>query len=103
MRKVAVGPPKAKLVSKIRRTKEQAYGTRTSWAAMRRAVLQRDNYKCRQCNRKEFLQVDHIIQVSKGGRTILPNLWTLCDTCHAKRPGHRKARALITHRSRKSR
>lgn len=86
---------KPKLVSKIRRTKVQAYGTRMQWSEMVAAVKRRDGHKCRICGTTENLQVDHIIPVSKGGRTILPNLWTLCAYHHSQRPGHKQAKGLI--------
>lgn len=95
-----IGPPKAgpKMVAKIRRTKQEAYGTRSQWAAISTAVKKRDNHKCRLCPSTSYLQVDHIIPVSKGGRTVMQNLWTLCDLCHAKRPGHKLAKQLILHK-----
>lgn len=103
MGRVRVGPPKIgpKIVSKIRRTKQQAYGTLQNWAELCRLVKQRDGHKCRKCNSREYLQVDHIIPVSKGGKSILSNLWTLCDICHAKRPGHKRAKSLILHKRKK--
>ncbi len=93
-----VGPKKPKLVAKIRRTKVAAYGTRSSWSATCTTVKVRDGYKCRKCSSTEFLQVDHIIPVSKGGQSVPSNLWTLCDICHSKRPGHKRAAHLILHK-----
>lgn len=86
--------------AKIRRTKEQAYGE--SWAVIRERVKKRDGYKCCLCGRCEFLQVDHIIPVAKGGVTAMHNLWTLCDLCHAQRPGHSGAKNLILNRRKKA-
>lgn len=97
VRRIATGPTKPKIVAKVRRTKEQAYGVRTAWQAICEKVKARDGYKCRLCSSIEHLQVDHIRPVSKGGQTIMPNLWTLCAICHAKRPGHKSARHLILH------
>lgn len=49
-------------------------------------VLKRDNYTCQICGAtaKEGakLHVDHIIPVSKGGKTVMSNLQTLCDRCN---------------------
>lgn len=54
--------------------------------SLRYNVLKRDNYKCQICGAtaKEGakLQVDHIIPVSKGGKTELNNLQTLCSRCN---------------------
>ncbi len=49
-------------------------------------VLKRDNYTCKICGAKASdgakLHVDHIIPVSKGGKTVMSNLQTLCDRCN---------------------
>lgn len=49
-------------------------------------VLKRDNFKCQLCGRNvkdgAKLHVDHIIPVSKGGKTVMSNLQTLCDRCN---------------------
>ena len=100
-RRSSSGARKAPVVAKIRRTSTEAYGTRSEWGAMSAACKKRDGYKCRKCDDTEYLQVDHIIPVARGGLTKLSNLWTLCDDCHSKRPGHQKAARLITHKRRK--
>lgn len=102
-KRVRIGPPKVgpKMVSKIRRTQTQAYGDRKSWSKTSLAVKTRDGFRCRLCPRTTDLQVDHIIPVSRGGLTIMRNLWTLCAICHSKRPGHRVAKALILHKRNK--
>lgn len=96
-KRVRIGPPKVgpKMVSKIRRTKKQSYGTLKEWAVITEAVKRRDGFKCRKCSATDYLQVDHIVPVSKGGRSVMTNLWTLCDLCHSRRPGHKRARSLI--------
>lgn len=49
-------------------------------------VLKRDNFSCQICGitAKDGakLQVDHIIPVSKGGKTVMSNLQTLCERCN---------------------
>lgn len=49
-------------------------------------ILKRDNFTCKLCgiSAKDGakLHVDHIIPVSKGGKTIMSNLQTLCDRCN---------------------
>lgn len=49
-------------------------------------VLKRDNYSCQICGvtAKDGakLHVDHIIPVSKGGKTVMSNLRTLCEQCN---------------------
>jgi 5-methylcytosine-specific restriction endonuclease McrA len=56
-------------------------------ANIRYQVLARDKSRCRRCGATPethgvSLHVDHIIPVSKGGKTELGNLQTLCETCN---------------------
>jgi 5-methylcytosine-specific restriction endonuclease McrA len=102
--KIVSGPKKAKVVSKIRRSKTKAYGTREEWTIICTKVKKRDDYKCVKCGAHgpdANLQVDHIIEVSRGGQTVMSNLRTLCAKCHSKRPSHRKAKSLILHEANK--
>lgn len=54
--------------------------------SLRYDVLKRDGFKCVICGRTAAdgikLHVDHIVPVSKGGKTELSNLRTLCDECN---------------------
>lgn len=54
--------------------------------AMRYDVLRRDNFHCVRCGRgKEDgvkLHVDHIVPVSRGGKSVMGNLQTLCEDCN---------------------
>jgi hypothetical protein len=47
-------------------------------AELRRAVFERDAYRCRECGTHLDLTVDHIIPESLGGPTTFENLRTLC-------------------------
>lgn len=55
---------------------------------LRFKVLERDNFACRQCGASPAksvgveLHVDHIMPWSKGGKTVLENLQTLCSLCN---------------------
>lgn len=52
---------------------------------LRFQVLQRDNFTCQYCGAHGegvVLEVDHIVPVSKGGRTELSNLITACFDCN---------------------
>lgn len=54
--------------------------------SLRFDILKRDNYRCQICGSTAQdgvkLHVDHIIPVSKGGKTEPSNLQTLCDRCN---------------------
>ncbi len=58
---------------------------------LRYKVLNRDNFKCVLCGRSPAtdhacrLHVDHVIPWSKGGKTIIDNLRTLCEQCNLGR------------------
>ena len=91
-----VGPVRAKTTSKVRRTKVQAYGTQDQWAAMSAACLRRDGNRCTLCGRSSTpgnrLNAHHMIPVSRGGKTVMFNLRTLCQSCHCKQPFHEHMR-----------
>lgn len=54
--------------------------------SLRYDVMQRDNFRCRLCGVSADdgarLHVDHIIPVSRGGKTEMSNLRTLCERCN---------------------
>jgi hypothetical protein len=60
-------------------------------AKLRFQMLARDNYTCQLCgaspdpneDNKVTLHVDHILPISKGGKTHPNNLTTLCQTCNS--------------------
>ena len=58
---------------------------------LREAILRRDNWTCQCCGNSVFkepnlaLEVDHIIPVSKGGKTEPNNLQTLCWRCNRRK------------------
>lgn len=58
---------------------------------LREAIKKRDNYTCCICGNSVFkepnllLEVDHIIPISKGGKTEASNLQTLCWRCNRKK------------------
>ncbi|MBQ9552819.1 MAG: HNH endonuclease [Clostridia bacterium] len=63
-----------------------AYERSLMTASLRYDILKRDNYRCQICgasaNDGVKLHVDHIIPVSKGGKTEPSNLQTLCERCN---------------------
>ena len=56
---------------------------------LRVSIMQRDNYTCRVCGKympdEVCLHVDHIIPVSKGGKSVPDNLQVLCDKCNLRK------------------
>lgn len=54
--------------------------------SLRYDVLKRDGFRCQICGRTAQdgvkLHVDHIVPVSKGGKTEMSNLRTLCSDCN---------------------
>lgn len=65
-----------------RRKRERAKVT----PKLRYRVLERDHFRCVHCGASAAdgakLHVDHIIPVSRGGKTVMSNLQTLCDACN---------------------
>jgi 5-methylcytosine-specific restriction endonuclease McrA len=51
--------------------------------AFRYAVWQRYGRKCALCRATDDLQIDHILPVSRGGRSSLHNVQILCGACNA--------------------
>ena len=52
---------------------------------MRFSIYERDGYRCRYCGRTEasdYLEIDHIKPIAKGGKSTYENLQTLCKRCN---------------------
>lgn len=55
---------------------------------IRKAVIIRDNYKCKECSKSNcILEVHHIVPRRYNGKNNLGNLITLCTKCHQKTEG----------------
>lgn len=54
--------------------------------SLRYKIFCKDDFKCQICGRSAkdgaILHIDHIIPISKGGRTEIDNLRTLCQSCN---------------------
>ena len=62
---------------------------------LRSQIIQRDNGICQICKKKcqpSEIEIDHIIPVSKGGKTCVGNLQVLCSNCNRS-----KSNKLITY------
>jgi len=58
-----------------------------NWAEITEQIKERDGYKCVLCGSRRLLEVDHIIDIAKGGTHDPENLRTLCLRCHAIKHG----------------
>lgn len=80
-------------VSKITR-KDWQTKYPSNWSAISSSVKQRDRKVCTKCGtqgtKKNPLQTDHILQLSKGGNSAGINLRTLCERCHNLRKSNIK-------------
>ena len=56
---------------------------------LRRQIAERDNYTCQICGKYMpdgvGLHIDHIVPVSKGGKTVPSNLQVLCSKCNGSK------------------
>ncbi|SBV38489.1 hypothetical protein BN7874_275 [Phage NCTB] len=87
---------KQRTSDRIRQTNNTVINHYTEdWSAISAQVKREDNYTCTRCGASHrpgdyndvVLTVDHIIPVSRGGKTIRSNLTTLCSDCHEKKLG----------------
>lgn len=57
--------------------------------ALRKQIMERDNYRCQICGKympdEVGLHIDHIIPISKGGKTVASNLQVLCSKCNGRK------------------
>lgn len=56
---------------------------------LRQQIINRDKYTCQLCGKympdEVGLHVDHIISISKGGKTVPSNLQVLCSKCNGSK------------------
>lgn len=52
---------------------------------IRKAVFERDAYRCKKCGDYHDLHADHIFPESRGGEATLDNLQTLCRPCNVRK------------------
>ena len=56
---------------------------------LRAEIMLRDNFTCQKCGKQMLdevgLHIDHIIPVSKGGKTVASNLQVLCSKCNGRK------------------
>ena len=75
----------------IHRKNSISYQRALMTSQLREKIKIRDNYTCKQCGLSIFdepnllLEIDHIIPLSKDGKTTVENLQTLCWKCNRKK------------------
>ncbi len=74
------------VIKKLERQKTKEYQRNKMTESLRYDIFKRDGFRCVLCGRTASdgikLHVDHIMPVSKGGKTKKINLRTLCDRCN---------------------
>ena len=60
-----------------RRTRDKA-----AYERQRRAVLERDGWRCQHCGSRDNLHLHHQLFLSHGGPDSAENLIVLCAECH---------------------
>lgn len=78
-----------KPVSSSSRRRDSSGLSGGAWETIRKKVLKRDNGTCYLCNRVDVeddpLEVDHLIEVARGGSNHLSNLASAHKSCHLRR------------------
>lgn len=68
---------------------DQANQRKLMTQELRNRIKERDNYTCQICGKympdEVGLHIDHIIPISKGGKTVEQNLQVLCDKCNLRK------------------
>jgi len=54
----------------------------------KRNVMVRDNFTCVYCGSKESLTIDHVLPVSRGGKSNFENCVTACKKCNSTKGNH---------------
>lgn len=71
------------LVLKLIKIVRMIYRNRVPFS--KRNVMIRDGYKCVYCESTDTLTIDHVIPISKNGKSDFDNCVTCCKTCNAKK------------------
>lgn len=71
------------LVVKLLKVIRMIYKSRVPCS--KRNVMVRDSFTCMYCGSKSQLTIDHVVPVSKGGKTTFENCVTACQPCNNKK------------------
>lgn len=75
-------------------SRHHTYLSSHHWAAVRRAVFERDGYRCTSCGRAGRLECDHVDRDWRGDPYDMANLQTLCRECHIAKTAAENRRPL---------
>lgn len=78
--KVVMKVPAVMKLIKIVRT---IYRTRVPFS--KKNIMIRDGFKCQYCGSNRNLTIDHVIPVSRGGKTSFENCVSACQDCNSKK------------------
>jgi len=74
---------KIPLVMKLIKVIRMIYKSRVPYS--KKNIMFRDNHTCCYCGSYENLTIDHVIPISKGGKTSFENCVTACFDCNNKK------------------
>ena len=81
-------------IEKIRNKNGNFYRDRDIWDCICRverakvsnrirfSIFKRDGERCKICGSRRNLEIDHIVPIAKGGKSVYTNLQTLCHRCN---------------------
>jgi len=55
------------------------------YSSLKWKIFRRDGFACQNCGSQEFLELDHVIPISKGGKDEEENYQTLCKKCNVSK------------------
>lgn len=58
---------------------------RTKVPFSKKNVMIRDNHTCQYCGTHEGLTIDHVVPVSRGGKSVFENCVAACKGCNSKK------------------
>lgn len=65
--------------------------------SLRQKIMERDRYTCQNCGKVMLdgvgLQIDHIVAIKNGGKSVESNLQVLCDKCNQSKGAKKKKKA----------
>ena len=64
------------------------------WAAVRRAVFNRDGYRCKACSKAGRLECDHVVPLDRDPKQdpyAIDGLQALCRGCHIEKNEKRES------------